>query len=73
MPLQMVNSTVEDALQWSYPPPPAVVQAQKQDNKLPVLAKALSDVSGLEEDVIDVSAIANSIALHALQLLQDPR
>lgn len=73
MPLQMVNSTVEEALQWSYPLPPAMVQGQKQDSKLSVLAKALSDVGALEEDVIDVTAVANSIAMHVLQLLQDPR
>lgn len=69
----MVNSTVEEALQWSYPLPPATVQAQKQDAKLPMLAKALSDVTVLEEDVIDVTAVADSIAMHVLLLLQDPR
>ena len=73
MPLQMVNSTVEEALQWSYPPSPAMVPAQKQDGKLSMPAKALSDVSALEEDVIDITAVADSIAMHVLQLLQDPR
>lgn len=70
MPLQTVNSTLEEVLQWSYPLPP---QAQKQDGKLSVLPTALSDVSALEEDVIDVTAVADSIAMHVLQLLQDPR
>lgn len=69
----MVNSTVQEALQWSYPLPPAMVQAQKQGSKLSVLAQALSDVSALEEDVIDVTDVADSIAMHVLQLLQDPR
>ena len=69
----MVNSTVEEALQWSYPLPAAMVQAHKQEAKLPMLAKALSDVTVLEEDVIDVTAVADSIAMHVLLLLQDPR
>ena len=72
MPLQMVNNAVEEALQWSYPLP-AAMQAQKQGGKLSVLAKALSDVSVLEEDIIDVTAAADNIAMHVLQLLQDPR
>lgn len=69
----MVNSTVEEALQWSYPLPQATLQGHQQDAKLPMLAKALSDVTVLEEDVNDVTAVADSIAMHVLLLLQDPR
>ena len=73
MPLQDVNNTVEESLQWSYPPPQAMSKAQKQAGKLSVLTTALSDVTALEEDVVDVTAVADSITTHILQLLQDPR
>lgn len=73
MPLQEVNNTLEEASQWSYPPPQALVPADRGNSKLSLLAKALSDASALQEDVIDVTAVADSIALHVLQLLPDLR
>lgn len=72
MALQGVNNTMEEALQWSYPPAPAGVPAGGRNSKPSLLAKALSDVSALE-DVIDVTAVADSITVHVLQLLPDLR
>ena len=73
MPLHEVSNTLEEALHWSYPTPQDPAPAERRDSKPSLLAKALSDVSALQEDVIDVTAVADGIALHVLQLLPDLR
>ena len=72
-PLQEAGRSVDDALHWSYPLPQAQAHAQQQPSKLSVLATALADVTALEPTLLDVSAVADSIAVHVMQLLHHPR
>jgi len=71
-PVHNVSNIAEEALHWSYPPPQSA--AKPQHGLLPssAVARALADVTAVEEDAVDILLPAHSIAVHALKLLQNP-
>ncbi len=71
-PLHDVSNVAEEALHWSYPPPQPAAEVSSGSVQLSGVARALADVTTLEDDVLDILAPAHSIALHVLKLLQDP-
>ena len=72
-PLQDASNRAEEALHWSYPPPPrSCKQAGSGSRLLSQMAKALADVTSLDDEMLDITGTAHSIAVHVHKLLQDP-
>ena len=69
-PLQEVCNIAEEALHWNYPPPQLSAQPCGAALTSSEVAKALSDVTALEES-LDVLGPAHCVASHVLRLLQD--
>ena len=70
--MHSVSNIAEEALHWSYPPPQS---ASKPPNGLlpsSAVARALVDVTAVEDEAVDIMSPAYSIAVHALKLLQNP-
>jgi len=71
-PVHNVCHIAEEALHWSYPPPQSAAKAPGGLLPSSAVAKALADVTAVEDDAVDILSPAHSIAVHALKLLQNP-
>ena len=67
-----VSNIAEEALHWSYPPPQSAAKPPGASLPSSAVARALADVTAVEEDAVDILSLAHSIAVHALKLLQNP-
>jgi hypothetical protein len=71
-PMHSISNIAEEALHWSYPPPQSAAKPPNGSLPSSAVARALADVTAVEDDAVDILPPAHSIAVHALKLLQNP-
>ena len=67
-----VSNIADEALHWSYPPLQSAPKPPGASLPSSAVARALADVTAVEDNIMDILLPAHTIAVHALKLLQNP-